>query len=203
MVGVLILTVFALLWAAVGISGIRGSGAAVAGTAVLAIAVTAFVYTASRRAVRGGETRAAAHAYAYEEVAAGPESTSGPESFGGQDREVAGNYRRFGIINAAQTVAIVAAVMVLGRLGAWILVPPAVCLIVGLHFLPLAGVFGQPPYRWAGLLLVGVALAGILACAAGAAQGTVRALVGAGAALVLWGTALRVAGRLRMVAGQR
>ncbi len=182
MVGVLILTVFAALWAAVGISGIQGNAVLVAVAAVLAVAVTAVVFTLSRRAVREGETRAEREA-----------RTDRPELPASPDPEVGGNYRRFGLINMAQTVAIVAAVMILGRLDAWILVPPAVCLIVGLHFLPLAGVFGQPPYRWAGLLLVAVALAGILASAVGAEPGTVRALVGTGAALVLWATALRVA----------
>ncbi|MFE0171089.1 hypothetical protein ACFWZ2_02135 [Streptomyces sp. NPDC059002] len=193
MIGVLILTVFATLWAAVGISGIQGGPALVTGAAVLAAGVTAAVVVLSRRSVRQAGARPVAYEEQAEEQAADPEPHAGPESAGGRGDEGAGNYRRFGLINIAQTVAIVAAVMILGRLGEWILVPPAVCLIVGLHFLPLAGVFGQPPYRWAGLLLVAVAAAGILAFAVGSAPGTVRALVGIGAALVLWATALRVA----------
>ncbi|MFF9349100.1 hypothetical protein [Streptomyces sp. NPDC014734] len=166
--GILILTVFASLWATLGISVIPGGMAVTAASVVLAagfIAATIFFSLRSQPA----------------------------EPDDRDENAATGNYRSFGLINFAQTVAIFVSLVILGRIGQWALVPPVVCLIVGLHFLPLARTFGEPRYRWAGTLMTAVSLAGILVFAADAGAGAVRAVVGFGAALVLWATALRMA----------
>ncbi|WP_244501049.1 hypothetical protein [Streptomyces sp. TP-A0874] len=69
------------------------------------------------------------------------------------------------------------------------------CLVVGLHFLPLARSFAQPQYWWTGGSLMTLALVGALALADGSDPANVRTLVGFGAAAVLWSTALHVARR--------
>ncbi|MFE9451711.1 hypothetical protein [Streptomyces sp. NPDC006739] len=110
-------------------------------------------------------------------------------------RTASNSLRVFGQVNIGQTVAVVAAVLVLGRLGLWSYVPAAVCLIVGVHFLPLARSFAQPQYWWTGGLLVFLALTGAVTLSAGGDAANVRALIGFGAAVALWATALDVARR--------
>lgn len=65
---------------------------------------------------------------------------------GGDDPPVEA-MRRFGLVNLAQGVAIAVVVVGLVAADAVPMIPPAVCLIVGMHFLPLASAFGQPLYR--------------------------------------------------------
>ncbi|MEU1108772.1 hypothetical protein [Streptomyces sp. NPDC005866] len=109
-------------------------------------------------------------------------------------RRVAPNsFRVFGQVNIGQSVAVVAAILLLGRLGLWPYVPAVVCMIVGLHFLPLAWSFAQPQYWWTGALLMALALIAVLTLAGGVDAATVRVLLGFGAAAVLWATALHVA----------
>lgn len=66
--------------------------------------------------------------------------------------------RQFNLINAAQWVAILVSVNVLNNIGlsAWTI--PAVILIVGLHFLPLARVFNNPPHYLTGSAMIALAL---------------------------------------------
>lgn len=101
--------------------------------------------------------------------------------------------RDYVLINAAQVVAVLVAVPLLYRAGAPALVAPVTCLVVGLHFFPLARVFGQPQYVWTGALLVVVAAAGVVAFVADAGVPTVFAVVGLPAAAVLWATAVHLA----------
>ena len=90
----------------------------------------------------------------------------------------------------AATIGVTAAALILG--GQPTLVPPAVCLVVGLHFLPLARLFDQPEFRWTGSGLCLVALvSGALHLWGSASVAVVAA--GFGAAAVLWTTSLRVA----------
>jgi hypothetical protein len=103
--------------------------------------------------------------------------------------------RDFLLVNAAQVVAVLVAVPLLIRAGAPTLIAPVTCLVVGLHFFPLARVFGQPQYRWTGTLLVIVAAVGAAAFVADAGMPTVFAMVGLPAASVLWATALHLAAR--------
>lgn len=74
--------------------------------------------------------------------------------------------------------------------GVPVLIPPLVALVVGLHFLPLAAVFGQPRLRVPAALLVGAGLAGAAVWLADGPDGAVRFTVGLVSALCLWGTAL-------------
>ncbi|MBU6536405.1 hypothetical protein HZS56_35915 [Streptomyces sp. A108] len=106
-------------------------------------------------------------------------------------RAAVDSFQVFGRVNVGQTVAIVASVMLLGRFDQWVYVPAAVCLVVGAHFLPLARTFAQPQYWWTGGLLMALAPVGAVALGGDGANG--RVLLGFGAALVLWTTALHVA----------
>lgn len=98
--------------------------------------------------------------------------------------------RRFGAVNLAQAVAIAAVVGVFIAAGIERFIPSAVCLIVALHFVPLAPVFGQPLYRRLAGALGLVAFVGLIV----ALLWPTAALpvVGLGAAAVL----LETAGRL-------
>jgi hypothetical protein len=170
--GAVVMAVFASLWELLGVSGLisRVSTPALSCTAVvavaLAIAAVAFTMRFGRLPGPRRERRPA------------------PDSF-----------RVFGQVNIGQTVAIVVAVLALGRLGLWLYIPAAVCLVVGLHFFPLARSFAQPQYWWTGGLLTALALVAVLVLAGGGAAADVRVLIGFGAALVLWTTALHVARR--------
>ena len=100
--------------------------------------------------------------------------------------------RWFHAINAGQWIAILVIGNVLANIGlsAWVI--PAAMFIVGLHFLPLARLFGNPPYYVTGGALMLLAAAYPFAAPAGA--------LGAGA--ILWASALwgvrRNSRRLRM-----
>src|SRR5699024_12520005 len=77
------------------------------------------------------------------------------------------------------------------------LLPPVVCLIVGLHFLPLARLYDQPQYRWTAGLLILAAVIGLGAVLWGAEAETVLGGVGFAAAMTLWASAVHVAIRNR------
>lgn len=167
--GAVIMSVFASMWEVLGISGLgpRLPAPALFGTAALAVAVavTAVVLT-----IRFG-------------MLPGPRRAR---------RAAVNSFQVFGRVNIGQTVAIVAAVMLLGRFDQWVYIPAAVCLVVGAHFLPLARTFAQPQYWWTGGLLMALALVGAVTLGSGdGANG--RVLLGFGAAFVLWTTALHVA----------
>ncbi|WP_327430509.1 hypothetical protein [Streptomyces sp. NBC_01236] len=170
--GAVIMSVFASMWEILGVSGLIPRVSAPALFCIVALAAAVAV-TAVTLTIRFG-------------------------ALPGQRRmrRVAPNsFRVFGQVNIGQTVAVVAAILLLGRLDLWLYVPAAVCLIVGLHFLPLARSFAQPQYWWTGALLMALALAAILTLAGGIGAANVRVLLGFGAAAVLWATALHVARR--------
>ncbi|CAH9419101.1 hypothetical protein AMK14_30130 [Streptomyces sp. TSRI0445] len=98
--------------------------------------------------------------------------------------------RRFNQINGLQWLVIIVIAVVCSRAGVPVLIPPLVALVVGLHFLPLAAVFGQPRLRVPAALLVGAGLAGAAVWLADGPDGAVRFTVGLVSALCLWGTAL-------------
>lgn len=106
--------------------------------------------------------------------------------------------RQFGQVNAAQwfLIAAIATGCVAG--GARGLIMPLVAVVVGLHFLPLARVFGDLRLAVPGAILTAIGLAGLLARTANASPGTVFTLVGVGCALTLWSTAAwSLAGAIR------
>lgn len=92
--------------------------------------------------------------------------------------------RRFNQILAAEAIGIAAAIGVCFAVGESRAIPAAVCLVVGAHFVPLAGIFDQPQYRFTGAMLMLVAVAGLLL-----PGGAALAVTGFGAALVLCATA--------------
>jgi hypothetical protein len=93
--------------------------------------------------------------------------------------------RLFNIVNAAQWVLILVVGNVLANMGLsdWIL--PAVIFIVGLHFLPLARIFANPPHYLTGCALMLLAVVYPLLSPNGA-NSPVGCL---GAGLILWASA--------------
>jgi len=94
--------------------------------------------------------------------------------------------RWFNIINVAQWVAIVMVAMLLSTLGHGSLVLPAVIFIIGLHFLPLAWLFGYAPHYVTGLSLM--LLAAVYPVASHEGGGSSIGALGAG--LILWASAI-------------
>jgi hypothetical protein len=93
--------------------------------------------------------------------------------------------RRFHVINAAQWVLVVVGVDVLNNLGLVRWAIPFAILIVGLHFLPLARLFGSTAHY-----LIGAALA-LLAVSYPFVTGNPESPAGPfGAGLILWASAL-------------
>jgi hypothetical protein len=155
--GSIILGVFGLIWAFGGSSGIE-DGTARLGVQVAAVAVTALV--------------------AWFGVQASAEP-SGPVDI------PADWNRRYNLIGIAQGIAIGIAVFALIALGHPGLIPPVVCLIVGLHFFPLVSVFDTQFYRWTGIALCALAAFGLIVQTQTSDAATL-ATVGLGAAGVLW-----------------
>lgn len=86
-----------------------------------------------------------------------PVDTRGPElSPGSRIRQ------RFWIVFAAEGLLIGIACGMLGGLGLAEFMPPAVCLIVGAHFLPMAWVFHRRMDLWLGSITILVAITGLL-----------------------------------------
>jgi hypothetical protein len=97
--------------------------------------------------------------------------------------------RQFNVIGAVQAGAIALAVLVAMSAGAEGLIPASVCLVVGLHFFPVARVL-RMRYRPIGAALCVVAAAGsVFYFTAGADWSVI--VVGAGAALTLWSASVR------------
>ncbi|MGW7353736.1 hypothetical protein [Streptomyces sp. NPDC054784] len=97
--------------------------------------------------------------------------------------------KRFNQINGLQWLLILAVAVGCARAGEPVLVPPLVAVVVGLHFLPLATVFGQPRLRVPAALLTAAGAGGLAVWAADGADATVRLVVGVVAACSLWGVA--------------
>lgn len=97
--------------------------------------------------------------------------------------------RRFNRIGALQGVAIGIAVALLIVGDVPHLIPPVVGLIVGVHFFPLASTFDLVIYRAAGLGICGVSAVGFFLSSTEQVRAG-SAVVGLGAGLILWLTAL-------------
>lgn len=158
--GAVVLAVFALLWGAVAASGLP---AGAAWTVRVVAVLTSAVLVAT--ALRSGGSR--------------PERSR---------RQPEGWHRWVGIVNLGQFVVI--ALVVVASLAAGVpqLVPPVVCLVVGLHFFPLARLFDQPQYTWTAVGLCAAAAAGLAVLVVGPGQEVSRVVIGSVAALTLWGT---------------
>lgn len=170
--GMVVMTTLGLGWAFLGVSGAALPPLARAALAAGAVAAAVTVMVTAMRSLRGLPARA------------------------GRARRVSPNAgRSYGLINVAQTVVVVLAVLALLRAGQAGLIPAVTCAVVGAHFLPLARIFDLPLYRWSGLLLILTAVVGALVSLQGMDAGPARAVVGSLAALVLWGTSIAVARR--------
>lgn len=98
---------------------------------------------------------------------------------------------RFYVVGLVQSLAIVVVILALLTVELLSVIPAAISLVVGVHFVPLARIFDQPEYRWTGLGLCVVGVVGLLALAP-TDDATARNTVGIGAAVVLWATSLAV-----------
>jgi hypothetical protein len=96
--------------------------------------------------------------------------------------------RRFTVVVATETVAIIAAANILARSGHSKWVPAVICALVGLHFIPLARLFSVPLYYATALALCLVAASTMILGAGWAPTSLWQLLPGFGAALVLWAT---------------
>ncbi len=91
--------------------------------------------------------------------------------------------RNFRIINVMQWVAILVVINILNRSGLSAWIAPAIMLIVGLHFFPIARIFHHAPYYVTGVALVLLALVYPLTFARGPAEPL--GCLGAGVILML------------------
>ncbi|MFD6888629.1 hypothetical protein [Streptomyces sp. NPDC059957] len=166
--GAIVLASFALVWAFAGGSGIASMPVAVT-VGVVAAVLTAGAVVLAFRGAAGAPVR----------------QVRLPEKWN----------RGVGLVNLAEVVAIFAVIAGSNAAGRPELIPAGICLVVGLHFFPLARLYDQWQYKWTAALLTAVAVAGFAAVAAGAAGEPVRVVVGLGAAVVLLGSSLHVAVR--------
>ena len=103
----------------------------------------------------------------------------------------AGWRRRLGLVNGLQTAGIGLAILLLVRLGqASRLIPSAVCAIVGVHFFPLARIFGERFYTWTGAFSCAMSVGGMVVVADDGRAGLPRGRPRLGAAATLWATSL-------------
>lgn len=85
-----------------------------------------------------------------------PVDTRGPSlSPGSQIR------RRFGLVFAAEGILIGITCGALGGIGLFEFTAPAVCLIVGVHFLPMAWVFDRRIDLWLGSIAIAIGVVGL------------------------------------------
>lgn len=164
--GTLVLSVFAVVWAFAGASGLASAGAA------LAVEIVAVPLTA------------AAIVLAYRKGAApSPRMVNLPENWA----------RAVGIVNVVEVAAIFAVIAASNASGHPEFIPAVIALVVGLHFFPLARYYDQWQYKGTAVLLSVVAITGFALIAAGLSDESVRAAVGLGSAAVLWVSAYHVA----------
>ncbi|MBM7436859.1 hypothetical protein [Streptomyces sp. HB132] len=164
--GTVVLSVFALVWAFAGASGLASSGAALA-VEILAVPVTA-----------------AAIVLAYRKGAApSPRAVNLPENWA----------RSVGVVNVIELAAIFAVIAASNASGHPAFIPPAIALVVGLHFIPLARLYDQWQYKGTAALLSAAAVLGLALIAAGVSDEGVRAVVGLASAATLWASAYHVA----------
>lgn len=166
--GTVVLSVFALVWAFAGASGTGPADGAVplATEAVAVLLTVAALFLGLRKG-----------------AAPSPRTVNLPANWA----------RGVGIINGLEVLAIFAVIAAANASGRPGLVPVGIALVVGLHFFPLARLFDQRQYTWTAVSLSAVALVGLAVLAAGTSAETIRAVVGLGAAVVLWASSFHVA----------
>ncbi|MFE9725493.1 hypothetical protein ACFYQ5_18300 [Streptomyces sp. NPDC005794] len=167
--GTVVLSVFALVWAFAGASGLAEAphgGAALAVEIIAAPVTAAAVFLAYRKG-----------------AAPSPRTVVLPENWA----------RSVGVVNVVELAAVFAVIAVSHASGHPTFVPPAIALVVGLHFVPLARLYDQWQYKGTAALMTAVAVLGLALIAAGLPDGSVRAVVGLASAVTLWASAYHVA----------
>ncbi|MFE4449946.1 hypothetical protein [Streptomyces sp. NPDC056796] len=166
--GTVVLSVFALVWAFAGASGLASSGAARA-VQIAAVPVAAVaVFLAYRKG-----------------AAPSPRMVGLPANWA----------RSVGVVNVVELAAVFAVIAASNASGHPGFIPPAIALVVGLHFFPLARLYDQWQYKGTAALLCAVAVLGLALLAAGLSDESVRAVVGLASAVTLWASAYHVAVR--------
>lgn len=170
--GVIFMAFFGTLWASIGAGGLGAWGTPWTTIAVLSIGAALLVGGVAlwRGAGRLGD--------------AGSGDGDGPPMG-----------RSFWVIFGLEGAAIFIASIVCNAIGRFDLFFPIMAIIVGIHFLPLARLFGIPLYYAVGTLLCLIGLICLVAVPVQATLGThdimARALiVGFGCAVILWGVGL-------------
>ncbi len=98
--------------------------------------------------------------------------------------------KRFTWIFAAEGIAIFLAVNVLANLGMSVFLMPTIGVIVGLHFLPLAGLYGRSVFYWSGAAQILLCIAFAVTLRANA--NLLNMVTGAAMGAILWSTMLAV-----------
>ena len=93
--------------------------------------------------------------------------------------------KRYFTIVGLEMLAIILVTNIVAALGRADLIWPSIAVIVGLHFIPLARVFASPIYYVTAAVLTSLGLA-----TPTLPNGSAQLLLGVGAALTLWATAL-------------
>lgn len=178
--GALVLIFFAILWATFSLAGLNEQAA-------LIVEVTAGVVTLALLAF-GITTLRAARRLPMEEMS--PEDQASGKK----------THRRFNIICALEFGAIAVAVVVLRLFQHPEAIAPMTCLIVGLHFLPLAPLFHVRIYTMLGIavsILGAVALLALLFNLTLGGLYTWATIVGLGTVAIFWLTALSILVKVR------
>jgi hypothetical protein len=166
--GTLVLSVFALVWAFAGASGISATAASVTIEVAAALITAAAIFLAYRKG-----------------AAPSPRLVSLPDNWA----------RGVGIVNVVELAAIFAVIAASNASGHPAFIPAGIALVVGLHFFPLARLYDQWQYKWTAVALAVVAVIGFVLIAAGLSSESVRAVVGLASAVTLWASAYHVAVR--------
>jgi hypothetical protein len=96
--------------------------------------------------------------------------------------------RRFGLVLALEWGGCAVIAVILALTGHTEALPALIALIVGLHFLPLASLFGVPGYRITGIAMSAVAVIGALIAVLTSADSLWLMIPGLGSTVVLYAT---------------
>jgi hypothetical protein len=160
------MAIFGALWTAAGSGGIEGPAGVVA--LITGWTIAAVLIVGSVRLRKG---------------VASPSNDDPPRT-----RERQGHVlRRFNLVFGLELLAIAVSVFGLVLLDLGTLIPPVVALIVGIHFFPLASLFGMRAYYLTGGVLCALALITLVTLSD--APNVRLALAGMGSAITLFATA--------------
>jgi uncharacterized membrane protein len=162
----LLMALFGAVWAAAGAGTLEGAAGVILSAGSLVLAATLCLLSVrTRRGARGLSRDDSPQAKARRKYLS----------------------RRFNLVFGLEGVAIALAVVVLGRYALESLIPAVVTIIVGIHFFPLAKLFGVRAYYVTGAALCAIAVVAFLL-----APASRLAFVGLGCAAALFATAAYV-----------